>query len=118
VIPCNNGVTLTAVSGYLAGTVHEGTSASGNMNITGTIVPVGVTFSGSDGNTYRAAGAGWFGGAFNAQTGGETFTDTEHFIFVGPGGLVGRVLTTFHVSPNGKEISVDLSSCTLPEDEE
>jgi hypothetical protein len=118
VIPCDNGVMLTAISGYLKVTFHEGASASGNMNITGTIVPVGVVFSGSDGNTYYGHGAGWFGGAFNAQTGGMTFTDTEHFIFTGPGGIIGTVRTTTHVSPNGKEVSVDLSSCTLPEEDE
>jgi hypothetical protein len=118
VIPCDNGLTLTATSGYISGVLHEGTSASGNMNITGTFVPVGVTLAGSDGNTYHAAGATWFGGALNAQTGGFTFTDTEHIVFVGPGGVVGKVSTTTHVSPNGQEVSVDMSSCTLPEEEE
>ena len=117
VIPCDNGVTLTVISGYLKITFHEGASASGNMNVTGTLVPVGVVFSGSDGNTYYGHGASWFGGAFNAQTGGLTFTDTEHFTFTGPGGIVGVVRTTMHVSPNGHEVSVDMSTCTLPEED-
>ena len=109
-IPCDNGLTLTATSGFISGVLHEGTSSSGNMNVTGTFVPVGVTLTGSGGNTYHAAGATWFGGAFNAQTGGFTFTDTEHIVFVGPGGVVGKVSTTTHVSPNGQEVSVDMSS--------
>jgi hypothetical protein len=118
VIPCEGGLTLTATSGELKGVIHEGTSASGNMNITGTLVPTDVVLLGSDGNTYHAAGAIWFGGAFNAQQGTGTFTFTEHIAFVGPGGgLVGTIHITEHVSPNGKEVSVDFGTCEEPEDE-
>jgi hypothetical protein len=115
VIPCEGGFTLTAVSGSLQGVIHEGTSASGNVNFTGTLVPKNVVLVGSDGNTYRAAGAIWFGGAFNAQTGTGTFTFTEHIVFVGPGGgLVGTIHITEHVSPNGKEVSVNFGTCQDP----
>jgi hypothetical protein len=117
VITCDDGLVLTAVSGYFAVTTREGTSASGNMMITGTGVPHGVVLVDEDGNTYRAAGAIWFGGAFNAQTGGFTFTDTEHVMFLGSNGLVGSIRTTTHVSPNGREVSVDMGSCTAPEEE-
>jgi opacity protein-like surface antigen len=115
VIPCEGGLTLTAISGSLKGVIHEGTSASGNMNFTGTLVPKDVVFVGSDGNTYRPAGAIWFGGAFNAQQGTGTFTFTEHIAFVGPGGgLVGTIHITEHVSPNGNEVSVDFGTCEDP----
>jgi hypothetical protein len=116
VIPCEGGFTLTAVSGTIEGVIHEGTSASGNTNITGTLVPKNVVLLGSDGNTYRPAGAIWFGGAFNAQTGTGTFTFTEHIVFVGPGGgLVGTIHITEHVSPNGKEVAVNFGTCQDPE---
>ncbi|HSK15010.1 MAG TPA: hypothetical protein VK915_02475 [Gaiellaceae bacterium] len=114
-IPCEDGFTLTAISGSLKGVIHEGTSASGNTNFTGTLVPKNVLLVGSDGMTYRAAGAIWFGGAFNAQAGTETFTFTEHIVFVGPaGGLVGTIHITEHVSPNGKEVSLEFGTCEDP----
>ena len=117
VIPCEGGLTLTAVSGELKAVIHEGTSASGNTNITGTLVPKNVVFVGSDGNTYRPAGAIWFGGAFNAQQGTGTFTFTEHIALVGPGGgLVGAIHITEHSSPNGKEFSLDFGTCEDPGD--
>jgi hypothetical protein len=115
VIPCEGGLTLTAVSGEFKGVIHEGTSASGNMNVTGTLVPRNIVLVGSDGNTYRPAGAIWFGGAFNAQQGTQTFTFTEHIAFVGGGGgLVGAIHITEHVSPNGKEFSLDFWTCEDP----
>ncbi len=118
VIPCEGGLTLTAISGSLKGVIHEGTSSSGNMNFTGTLVPKDVVLIGSDGNTYRAAGAIWFGGAFNAQQETGTFTFTEHIALVGPGGgLVGTIHITEHVSPNGKEVSVDFGTCEEPDEE-
>jgi hypothetical protein len=118
VIPCEGGLALTGISGSLKGVIHEGTSASGNMNFTGTLVPKDVVLVASDGNTYRAAGAIWFGGAFNAQQGTGTFTFTEHIAFVGAGGgLVGTIHITEHVSPNGKEVSVDFGTCEEPDEE-
>jgi hypothetical protein len=118
VIPCEGGLTLTAISGSLKGVMHEGTSASGNTNLTGTLVPKDVVVVGTDGNTYRAAGAIWFGGATNAQQGADTFTFTEHIAFVGPGGgLVGAIHITVHVSPNGKEFAIDIGTCEDPEEE-
>jgi hypothetical protein len=73
--------------GHAPGRDHEGTSASGNLNFTGTLVPKHVMLVGNDGNMYWAAGAIWFGSAFNAQTGTGTFTFTEHLVFVDPGGV-------------------------------
>jgi hypothetical protein len=119
VITCEGGFTLTAVSGEFKGVIHEGESASGNLNFTGTLVPKNVVLLGSDGNTYRATGAIWFGGAFNAQQGTETFTFTEHIVFVGPGGgVVGTLHITEHISPNGKEVSLDFGTCEDPGAEE
>jgi hypothetical protein len=108
----------TAVSGTLESVFHEGTSASGNMNVTGTTVPRNVVFEDAAGNLYRASGATWFGGTFNAQTETFQFTDTEHINIVSAqGGVVGWVRTTEHMSPNGKMVSVDLSTCVLPEED-
>ena len=115
VIPCESGLTLTAVSGEFRGVTHEGTSASGNVNFTGTLVPMNIVLVGSDGNTNRPAGAVWFGGTFNAQQGTEPCAFTEHFAFVGgSGGLVGTIHITEHVSPNGKEFSLDFGTCEDP----
>lgn len=81
-------------------------------------MPKDVVLAGTDGNTYRAAGAIWFGGATNAQQGTDTFTFTEHIAFVGPGGgLVGAIHITVHVSPNGKELAIDIGTCEDPGEE-
>jgi hypothetical protein len=115
VFTCDFG-TLTATSGSVRFVLHEGTSASGNMNVTGTIVPQNVTLVDTSGNTYRVVGAGWFGGAINAQTGNGVFTDTEHFqILSATGGVVGNVQETFHVGANG-QVTLDKGTCEPPED--
>jgi hypothetical protein len=110
--------TYTVISGSVRLVFHEDETPSGNANVTGTIVPQGVVAQDEAGNLYDIVGAGWFGGAFNANTGGVAFTDTEKFQIVQQGGgTVGSVNLTAHVSPNGDLTSFDFGTCTPPEEE-
>lgn len=113
VFACQSG-TYTAVAGDLKFVVHEGTSASGNQNITGTVTPEGVVLQDGRGGSYRLAGAAWFGGTFNAQTGGGQMTDTANFeILSAGGGTIARVQEMFHVGANGTVV-LEKSTCLPP----
>jgi hypothetical protein len=116
-IVCGSTV-YTVTSGLLVITIHEGESASGNMNFTGTVVPRDVVLEDADGNVFSIQGAEWFGGTFNAQQGTFQFTDTDYFTIVSSGGgVVGTVRATFHISPNGKVVDLNFGTCELPEEE-
>lgn len=115
VVTCDS-TELTA-AGSFKFTLHEGSAASGNENFTGTGVP-NVTFTDAAGNTYRLAGALWFGGAFNAQQETFVFTDTEHFVILNSdGGLFGKISITSHLSANGKEFTLNMGNCVPPDEE-
>jgi hypothetical protein len=104
--------TYTPISGELATVVHEGQSASGNTNFTITITPRHVVLQDQDGNLYSVAGATWFGGTFNANTGGFQATSTDKFQIVSQGGgTVDSVNGVEHVSPNGKEFLFNFGTC-------
>jgi hypothetical protein len=104
--------TYTIVSGEIAIVMHEGQSASGNANVTGTITPRNVVIQDQDGNIYSLAGAIWFGATFNANTGGFQATSTDKFQIVSQGGgTVDSVNAVEHVSPNGKEFLFDFGTC-------
>jgi hypothetical protein len=104
--------TYTIVSGEIAIVMHEGQSASGNGNVTGTITPRNVVLQDQDGNIYSFAGAIWFGATFNANTGGFQATSTDKFQIVSQGGgTVDSVNAVEHVSPNGKEFLFDFGTC-------
>jgi hypothetical protein len=104
--------TYTIVSGEIAIVMHEGQSASGNANVTGTITPRNVVIQDQDGNIYSLAGAIWFGATFNANTGGFQATSTDKFRIVSQGGgMVDSVNAVEHVSPNGKEFLFDFGTC-------
>ena len=104
--------TYTIVSGEIAIVMHEGQSASGNANVTGTITPRNVVLQDQDGNLYSLAGAIWFGASFNANTGGFQATSTDKFQIVSQGGgTVDSVNAVEHVSPNGKEFLFDFGTC-------
>jgi hypothetical protein len=104
--------TYTIVSGEIAIVMHEGQSASGNANVTGTITPRHVVLQDQDGNLYSLAGAIWFGATFNANTGGFQATSTDKFQIVSQGGgTVDSVNAVEHVSPNGKEFLFDFGTC-------
>jgi hypothetical protein len=107
--------TYTIVSGSIRIVIHEDVSASGNMNITGTLTPQGVVAQDEAGNLYDIVGAGWFGGTVNANTGGMQFTDTEKFQVVQQGGgTVDSVNATVHLSPNGDFMAFDFGTCVPP----
>jgi hypothetical protein len=115
VFVCDDAV-YTVTSGVVATTVHEGSSASGNMNFTVTIVPRKVVVEDAEGNVYSVKGAVWIGGTLNAQQGTEQFTSTQFLNIVGSGGgVVDSVRALFHVSPNGQIVDVDFGSCQPPE---
>ena len=104
--------TYTPISGELVTVVHEGQSASGNTNFTSTITPRQVVLQDQDGNLYSVAGAIWFGGTFNANTGGFQGTSTDKFqILSQGGGTVDSVNGVEHISPNGKEFSFSFGTC-------
>ena len=104
--------TYTIVSGEIAIVMHEGQSASGNANVTGTITPRNVVIQDQDGNIYSLRGAIWFGATFNANTGGFQATSTDKFQIVSQGGgTVDSVNAVEHVSPNGKAFLFDFGTC-------
>jgi hypothetical protein len=115
VFVCDDAV-YTATSGVIATTVHEGSSASGNLNFTVTIVPRNVVVEDAAGNEYSIKGAVWFGATLNAQQGTEQFTSTQFLNIVSStGGVVDAVRLVFHVSPNGQIVDLDFGSCQPPE---
>jgi hypothetical protein len=108
--------TYTITSGQIQFVIHEGESASGNFNFTGTITPREVVAEDSAGNEYRVAGAFWFGGTFNSKTEAfqETFTGKLQIVSPG-GGTADSVNITFHQSPNGVVKAFDFGTCEEPE---
>jgi len=74
VLVCGS-TTYTITSGTIKFTSHEGVSASGNENFTGTITPQKVVATDGEGNVYSLRGAFWFGAAVNAQQ--ETVVSTS-----------------------------------------
>jgi hypothetical protein len=112
--------TYTITSGTIKVTIHEGMSASGNQNVTGTLTPQAVVATDEAGNVYSLRGAFWFGGAVNAQQGTMVFTDTGKLQVVSPGsGTVDSVNVTSHITlVNGtvNEFEFDFGTCAEPED--
>jgi hypothetical protein len=119
VLVCES-TTYTITSGTIKLTIHEGTSASGNENVTGTLTPQDVVAVDETGNVYSLRGAFWFGGAFNAQQGTTVFTDTGKLQVVSHGsGTVDSVNVTSHVTfvnGNVNEFEFDFGTCEEPED--
>jgi hypothetical protein len=120
VFTCADG-SYTITSGDALFLMHESTDHSGGLHITGTVAPSKVTLSFSgDNNTYRLAGASWFGG--NLTDAQSDFTDTEHFQILGPsGGVVDNVSITSHftMTANGDvavEFEKNTGTCSPPED--
>ena len=110
-LPCGD-TTYTPISGELVTVVHEGQSVSGNTNFTSTITPRHAVLQDQDGNLYSVAGAIWFGGTFNANTGGFQGTSTDKFqILSQGGGTVDSINGVEHISPNGKEFSFSFGTC-------
>jgi hypothetical protein len=118
-IQCGSTV-YTITSGSVSIWVHEGASASGNLNFTVTIAPQDVVAVDEAGNQYSIVGAIWFGGTLNANTGGEQFTDTDKFQIVSSGGgTVDSLNVTFHVTAQPNNVVVkdfDFGTCAEPEE--
>jgi hypothetical protein len=120
VFTCEGGVTYTVVSGDAVFLMHESTDANGGTHVTGTVAPGNVILVGSDGQTYRLAGAAWFGGNFGPS--GGNFTDTEFFSIVAPGGgVVAKVSMVAHFTMNAQgvvtvEFEKNRGTCEPPED--
>jgi hypothetical protein len=117
-IQCDTAV-YTITSGTVRIVVHEGASASGNLNFTLTITPQNVMAVDEAGNLYSIVGAVWFGGTVNANTGGEQFTATQKLQIVSQGGgTVDSVNLTFHVTAQQNHVVVkdfDFGTCAAPE---
>lgn len=107
----------TITSGELWTVIHEGESASGNMNYTITVTPHQVVAVDGDGDEVSIVGAVWFGATLNANTGGFQGTDTLKLQVVGQGGgTVDSVNLTFHVTAQPNNIVVkdfDFGTCGL-----
>ena len=110
---CQND-TYVVTAGSLRFVMQEGTSASGNIEMTGTVTPQGVVLTDAQGKTYSLAGASWFGGTMNAQTGGGQMTDTANFQILSQGsGSVANVQEVFHMDATGA-VTLEKGSCVSP----
>jgi hypothetical protein len=109
--------TYTIISGTIKIAFHEGESASGNANVTGTLTPQDVIAVDEDGNLYRLRGAFWFGATGNAQQGTFQATDTGKLQVIAQGsGTVDSVNETFHITVvNGNLKEFDFGTCQEPE---
>ena len=121
VFPCADGTTYTVVGGTAMFLLHLSADATGGTHVTGTVAPTRVSLvSSSDSGTYRLAGASWFGGNVGAS-GQADFTDTEHFVILGPGGVVANVQIVAHFTqlPDGTvavSFEKNTGACTPPQD--
>lgn len=112
---CDNGAVYTIVSGTANFVLHEGSTPSGNWNVTGTITVSHLVAVDQYGNTVQIVGADWFGGAGNATQ--AVFTETDKFQILGAtGGPVGTVNETSHMNTrNGTFFDFNLGGCSTPQ---
>jgi hypothetical protein len=107
--------TYTVTTGTLVSVFHEGQSASGNTNVTGTLVPKRVVLEDGEGNVYSLSGAVWFGDTSNAQQGTSQGTFTAFLNMVSRSrGVVDTVRQVGHFGASG-EFFMDSGSCVLPD---
>jgi len=115
VLDCGSAV-YTITSGSIKVVFHEGTSASGNTNFTGTVTTQAVVAEDAAGNVYSIRGAEWFGGTENAQQG--TFQDTftgQLQVVANGSGRVDNVKVTQHITfVNGNVKDFDFGTCVAP----
>ena len=115
VLDCGS-VVYTLTSGSIKIVLHEGTSASGNTNFTGTVTTQAVLAQDTAGNVYSIRGTEWFGGTFNAQqsTFQDTFTGQLQVVASGTG-RVDNVKVTQHITfVNGNIKEFDFGTCVAP----
>ena len=106
----------TLTSGSIKLTFHEGGSASGNTNFTGTVTLQHVVAEDAAGNVYNVRGAEWFGSTENAQQGTFQATFTGKLQVVAQGsGTVDNVNVTQHITlVNGNIKEFDFGTCVAP----
>jgi hypothetical protein len=106
----------TVTSGSIKFVLHEGGSASGNTNFTGTVTLQHVVAEDAAGNVYNIRGAEWFGGTENAQQGTFQSTFTGKLQVVAQGsGTVDNVNVTQHITVvNGNIKEFDFGTCVAP----
>jgi hypothetical protein len=106
----------TITSGSIKTVFHEGTSASGNTNFTGTITTQAIVARDAAGNIYSIRGTEWFGSTDNAQQGTFQATFTGQLQVVAKGsGRVDSVKVTQHITlENGNVKEFDFGTCVAP----
>jgi hypothetical protein len=107
----------TITSGSIKLVFHEGTSASGNANFTGTITLQRVVAEDAAGNVYNIRGVEWFGSTENAQQGGTfeaTFTGKLQVVAQGSGAVDSVNVTQHITSVNGNIKEFDFGTCVAP----
>lgn len=102
--------TYTIVSGYIDAVMHEGTSASGNLNFAGTVRVSNVVVRDQDLASHRTVGAEHFGATVNATSGGYQDITVFKLQIVGTGDSLNVVLRTM---PNGEFHSFGPGTCSL-----
>lgn len=115
VLDCGSAV-YTITSGSIKLVLHEGTSASGNTNFTGTITTQAVVAEDAAGNVYSIRGTEWFGATDNAQQGTFQATFTGKLQVVAKGsGQVDNVNVMQHITVvNGNVKEFDFGTCVAP----
>jgi hypothetical protein len=95
---------------------HEGGSASGSTNFTGTVTLQHVVAEDAAGNVYNIRGAEWFGSTENAQQGTFQATFTGKLQVVAQGsGTVDNVNVTQHITVvNGNIKDFDVGTYVAP----
>jgi len=115
VLDCGSAA-YTITSGTIKIVSHEGTSASGNTNFTGTVTTQNVVAVDEDGNVYSIRGTEWFGATENAQQGTFQATSTGQLQVIANGsGRVDNVRVTEHITfVNGNVKEFDFGTCVAP----
>jgi hypothetical protein len=115
VLDCGS-ASYTITSGAIKIVFHEGTSASGNTNFTGTITAQHVVAVDEAGNVYSIRGTEWFGATENAQQGTFQATFTGQLQVIAKGsGRVDNVKVTEHITfVNGNVKEFDFGTCVAP----
>ncbi len=115
VLDCGS-VVYSITSGSIKLVLHEGTSASGNTNFTGTVTTQAVVAKDEAGNVYNVRGTEWFGATENAQQGTFQATFTAQLQVVAKGsGRVDNVKVMEHITiVNGNVKEFDFGTCAAP----
>ena len=110
--------TYTVIEGTLKFTIHEGSSKSGNTNLTTELSsPITLSSRMRTGALYSNTGAISFGDTSNARPGSAqgTFTAYLNIIRAKAAGVVDTVRQTGHFGANGERFELDHGTCLLPE---